>query len=77
MPDTPNLEPPALMTPAQFGREVGASRATVYRWINEGIIKPTPMPNAKTGKDGKRGTRTRISRDELERFARQSKSDVA
>lgn len=77
MPDTPHLEPAALMTPEEFGQQIGASRATVYRYINDGLVKPTPMPNAKVGKDGKRGSRTRISREELARFIRASKGEVA
>lgn len=69
MPDVPNQEPPALMTPAQFGQQIGASRATVYRYITEGLVKPTHMPNAKKGvKSGVRGSRVRISREELDRF---------
>lgn len=78
MPDTPHLEPPALMTPAQFGQQIGASRATVYRYISEGLVKPTYMPNAKvSAKTGKRGTRTRISREELDRFLRATRGEVA
>lgn len=68
MTPTPN-EAPEFMTPAQFGWQIGASRATVYRYIAEGILHPVHMPNAATNKkDGKRGSRVRLTRDELARF---------
>lgn len=68
---------PEMMTPAQFGQQIGASRATVYRYIAEGILHPVHMPNAAPGADGKRGTRTRLTRDELERFKRELQGEGA
>lgn len=66
---------PRLLTPAQFGREIGRSRATVYRLISNGVIPVVHIPVAEPGTDGdgnkKRGQgAVRISSETLEAFAR-------
>jgi hypothetical protein len=44
-----------LLTPAEVGRRIGRSRATVYRLIESGRIETVTLPVAKPGepKDGK------------------------
>ena len=73
--DHPLNNEPRLLTPAQFGRKIGRSRATIYRLINNGLIPVVHLPVAAPGldEDGnkKRGQgAVRISSETLDAFAR-------
>lgn len=60
-------EGPALLTPAEVGRRIGRSRATVYRLINAGVIEHVTLPVAKPGDNPSKGA-VRVPLDALDRF---------
>lgn len=60
--------PTVLYTPAEVGRRIGRSRATVYRLINAGVIDVVHLPVAKSGLDQPGIGAVRISSDALEKF---------
>lgn len=57
-----------LLTPAEVGRRIGRSRATVYRLIESGRIETVTLPVAKPGDKPSSGA-VRIPAEALERFA--------
>ena len=69
---TPAPEGPTLLTPAEFGRRIGRSRATVYRLINAGLVETVTLPVAKPSTDPDATPTTgavRIPLTALEKFA--------
>jgi predicted site-specific integrase-resolvase len=68
MPKQPAPEGAALLTPAEFGRRIGRSRATVYRLINAGLIETVTLPVAKPGDTPSTGA-VRIPLEALEKFS--------
>ncbi len=58
-----------LLTPAEFGRRIGRSRAYVYRLINEKRIRCVTIPASTKRADGKPGRgATRITTTALNDF---------
>lgn len=45
------IEGHRLLTPAEVGRQIGRSRATVYRLINSGRLEVVQLPVAKPNPD--------------------------
>lgn len=68
MPKNPTTEGPALLTPAEFGRRIGRSRATVYRLIAAGHIETVTLPVAKPGDNGQTQGAVRIPIEAFEKF---------
>ena len=62
-------EDKALLTPAEVGRKIGRSRATVYRLINAGQIEVVFLPAAKPANPDHPGQgAARIPSAALDRF---------
>jgi hypothetical protein len=62
-------DPQALLTPAEVGRKIGRSRATVYRLINAGQIEVVFLPAAKPANPDQPGQgAARIPSAALDRF---------
>lgn len=69
MTQTPPADAAALLTPAEVGRQIGRSRATVYRLINSGQIPTVTLPAAKPADPDRPGQgAVRITRAALEAF---------
>lgn len=60
---------PSLLTPAEFGREIRRSRATVYRLIEAGLVAVIHLPVAQPDPDKPSAGAVRIPRSEVARLA--------